>query len=377
MIKVLFLRTIRGLDAPSGAEVYLSYLARFLKHHGVSPYFLFSIDPRRDHSVCLSIFESAGAEFDLVQVPGKFSLKDMQQALQTANRLDVDIIHTMDHRSDFIGAFIQYFGHRPVVASFQGWTGFAPNSWRLHLYGRIDSLALRTMNTVFIDSRRMAENLGNLAYSRKIQYAPNGIDVDQFHPNRVLPRKKQETTFLQVARYHPNKGQFDFVQAAERVLKVFPDTRFILLGDSNKGGEQYESNIRRYVTDHELHNVSFHTPVAHDCLPQVIADADVLVASSHCEGLSLAVLEAMSMEKLIICYDSGGIGEILTHKKNALITPVGDIEALATEMMRAIETPDYIKLLAKAGRRLVVKSYSVNVMVENIANKYRSILAEK
>ncbi len=375
MIKVLFLRTIRGLDAPSGAEIYLSYLARYLKKHEVSPFFLFSIDPNRDCSRCLSEFEKVGAEFEVVHVPGKFSVKDMNYAWETADRVNADIIHTMDHRADCIGAILHHLGTRPVVASFQGWTGFAENSWRLHLYGRIDSLALRTMNTVFIDSRRMAENLGRFAASKKIHFIPNGIDVERFHPGRLSVDRTGSLTFLQIARFHPNKGQLDFVQAAARVVEKYPNARFILIGDCNKGSEHYAENVRAYVRNHALRQVVFHASVGHEQLPQMIANADVLVAPSHYEGLSLAVLEAMSMEKLVISYDSGGIGEALTHEKTALLSQVGDIEAFAKEMIKVFESKEKVKRIAENGRRLVIQRYNVEVMVAKVARQYHSVLA--
>lgn len=373
-LKVLILRTIRGLEAPSGAEINLANLARALPGHGIEPHFLITVDPRRDHSRCLDLLRASGAPVETCGVGSAASFDDVRAARAAIKRLDPDVIHTIDHRSDTVGAILRLRGQRPVVATFHGWTNWARGSLRWRLYGTLDRVALSTLDRVIFDSHEMVKSLGRLARARHMRHVPNGIDMSGFPPAKRLPCAGPEVTFLQISRFHPNKGQLDLVRAAERLSRTHDNLRFVLVGNASPEFAGYEAEVRQFVQDNGLGNVEFTGTVEHDALRGIIAGSDVLVAPSRVDGVSLAVLESMSSGRAVICYAAEGFVEAFQHDETALILDPGDVDSLAAAMQSLAEDPARAQRLGQAARARVEAAHSCEAMTAKVAGIYREAL---
>src|SRR6056297_1420910 len=120
-LDVLFLRNIRGLEAPSGAEVYLAGLARALPREQVAPHILFVTDPARDHGRCLKLFDEAGVSYETCDVGSAGNFADFRRAKALIAGRRPDALHGMDHRSDVLAAILKRRTGIPTVATFQGW----------------------------------------------------------------------------------------------------------------------------------------------------------------------------------------------------------------------------------------------------------------
>lgn len=374
-LKVLILRTIRGLEAPTGAEINLANLARGLIRHGIAPHFLVSVDPARDHDRCLAVLRDSGAPVETCAVPGATSRADLVAARAAVARLRPDIVHTIDHRADMIGARLRMEGQRPVVATFHGWTNWSRGSLRWRVYGLLDRMALATLDRVIFDCHEMVTSLGRLARAPHLRHVPNGIDTGDFAPARRQLCAGPGITFLQIARFHPNKGQMDMVRAAEKLRHQRDDLRFVLVGDAAPEFAGYEAEVRAYVAEKGLSSVEFTGAIDHADLRAVIAQSDVLVAPSRLDGVSLAVLEAMSTGRAVICYAAEGFAESFRHDETALILDPGDADTLAGAMLALARDPVRAQRLGRAARAHVDACHSSEAMVRRVAGIYREALA--
>lgn len=371
-ISVLFLRNIRGIEQPSGGEVYLMNLARMLPSVGVQPHFLFALNKGTDHGIVLDLFRDAGASFDTCEVPSPLSRADFLAARRLIKKRKPNLTHSIDHRADLIGALLRR--ECPPVASFLGWTNFAPGSLRWNVYGAIDRFALKRMEMVFYDSKLMTRNLGALSESSKMRYVPNGVDPDKFNADRAAFSGDMPLTFIQIARFHPNKGQLDFVRAAHIASKRKPGLKFILVGNAAPADADYERQVRDYVAENCAESVEFTGPMPHAELPALISRADALVAPSYLEGVSYAVLEAMAMGRVPICYNTGGLSEALSADENGIIVEPGSVEGLAESFVDLDVDRGKGQRIGTASRELVVRKYSQQAMAEGVAAGYRKVL---
>ncbi len=71
----------------------------------------------------------------------------------------------------------------------------------------------------------------------------------------------------------------------------------------------------------------------------------------------------------------GGIPEIVRHEDTGLLVPEREPEALASGILRVIGEPGLGGRLNEAGRALVMKSFSVDAMVEGTLAVYRKVLS--
>ncbi len=169
-------------------------------------------------------------------------------------------------------------------------------------------------------SREMVEVGGCPA--RKCGMIYNGVDVQRFRPNlsSVLRQQfgwsQEEVVFGMVANFRACKGHREFVQAAALIAQRHPRARFIMAGADS--GER--AAIVRQVEN--LHLSGRMRVLDSDPAPEKIFTAlDICVCTSHAEGFSNVLLEAMACGKPVIATDVGGNSEAIRHGESGFLVP--------------------------------------------------------
>jgi glycosyltransferase involved in cell wall biosynthesis len=88
-------------------------------------------------------------------------------------------------------------------------------------------------------------------------------------------------------------------------------------------------------------------------MPSWYRAADALAFPSVKEGFGLAVLEAMSAGLPVVTSDLPVFREYLVPGRDALLAPVGDIDALADALLAVLTDDELRGSLAAAGQELV------------------------
>ncbi|MGF1539707.1 MAG: glycosyltransferase [Pleurocapsa sp.] len=142
----------------------------------------------------------------------------------------------------------------------------------------------------------------------------------------------QPPVILGVGRLHPQKDFPTLIRAFGKVKQVRP-ARLMILGT----GPQ-ESELKALINKLDLNNdvalAGFvQNPYAY------LAKAAVFALSSIYEGLSVVLVEAMALGTPIVSTDCpSGPSEILDRGKYGLLTPVGDVEAMAQSILKALNS---------------------------------------
>ncbi len=173
---------------------------------------------------------------------------------------------------------------------------------------------------------------------------------------------------LYLGRLHPSKGLHHLMQAAPLVLKVFPATRFILVG---AGEENYKKKLigiaRRFGFEG---NVLFTRPI-YDTFEKMSAYAscDVFVLPSGYEGTSQSIFEAMAQGRPIVATRRGGIPFQVEDGKEALLVEFGDERGLADSILKLLSN---VETAAEMGRRAreKVKSFIYPILAKQIEEIY-------
>ena len=79
------------------------------------------------------------------------------------------------------------------------------------------------------------------------------------------------------------------------------------------------------------------------------------------------------MGLLVIGTTTGGSGELLQHEHNGLVFTAADAQSLATQIVRASNTPELRARLAQQGQKDVRANFDIQLTVERI----ESYLAER
>ena len=107
----------------------------------------------------------------------------------------------------------------------------------------------------------------------------------------------------------------------------------------------------------------------------IMRKSDLLVLPSRREGLPNVMLEAMSCGVCVIASSCPvGPSEVIVHRENGWLVPVGDALALAKGMRILISSPVLRAQLAQAGFAYVSTQCSAEVMTQRYDSVLRSLI---
>jgi glycosyltransferase involved in cell wall biosynthesis len=194
----------------------------------------------------------------------------------------------------------------------------------------------------------------------------NAIEIPAGDPP---PISFQPPRILCVGRLVPEKG-FDLALAAFGiVLQRFPSARLTLAGDGRE-----RENLRRQASDLGLApSVEFAGSVPPEKVPDLIAEASVVLIPSRLEGFGLVALEAGSMARPVIARRVGGLPEVLADQQTGLLVESENSEALADALGFLLSHPERAAEMGRAGQKRARELFGWERCVEAYDVLYRKL----
>ncbi len=224
-------------------------------------------------------------------------------------------------------------------------------------------------------SRGLAVELAALGIPRaQISVIHNGIDPAPFEAAAAgrfsRCRKEGELVVGTAARFAPQKGLAYFLQAAAALAPLFPQMRFLIIGDG-PGRPALERLARQLGLSRRLSFCGYCTD-----LPQRLAGIDIFVLPSLTEGFSLTVLEAAAAGCAVVATRVGGVPEMIADGVHGLLVPPADAVALARAVAALARNPEQARRLARACRERVRTQFTLERMLSRTAALYGRLAGE-
>ncbi len=89
--------------------------------------------------------------------------------------------------------------------------------------------------------------------------------------------------------------------------------------------------------------------ISQDRLAELYAEADVFLDGSEFQGFGRCALEAMACGVACVLTDLGGVLDYARHEDNALLVPPGQVELMATAVLRLLDDAALRQRLIAAG----------------------------
>ena len=195
----------------------------------------------------------------------------------------------------------------------------------------------------------------------------NGIDVDA-----VVADARVETDvplparpYGAIAHLRPHKGVDVLVRAAGRVRAEVPDATCVVVGD----GDMH----RRLDELSRTLRAGVHLLGTRIDARAIAARFEVFVSPGRSEGLPMAILEAMALGRPIVATAVGGTPDVLTDGVDALLVPPGDVDALATAIVRLLTDEDLARRLGMAARGSA-QEHHAKVTAASLLDVYHEVL---
>jgi len=216
--------------------------------------------------------------------------------------------------------------------------------------------ALRVNCRVFFQNRDDRDLFLQLGLLRGPQQAVivngSGINLDYFQPV-PLP---EAPVFLLVARLLKDKGILEYVAAAGRLKKKYPESRFLLVGwyDFHPTAIQ-PAEVELWQKQQGIEYLGYTDDVRVE-----MSKASVYVLPSYREGTPRTVLEAMAMGRSIITTNVPGCRETVVDGDNGFLVPMKSVDALVQAMERFIEAPILAVRMGVRSRQIAEDKYDVH-----------------
>lgn len=264
----------------------------------------------------------------------------------------------------------------PMLYSVHGWSFHEGlPGWQFYLRHRAEAYITKHVNLTLCVSQANAEEGKSLFPFERYAIKYYGVDTQRFDPSiydqglrTELGVPTDQTLVGFVARMTLQKDPLTMVEAIKRVASQRTDIHFLMVGD----GELCEQAKAAVRGAHLQDRVTF-TGFRQD-IPAVLAALDIYVLPSLWEGLSIAMLEAMTMGKAVIASAVDGNVEAIEDQKNGwLITPQRPQE-LADKIIEAHDQVEKRRAFGQAARQTIMRRFSIQAMVQNIEDSYRQVL---
>jgi len=170
------------------------------------------------------------------------------------------------------------------------------------------------------------------------KYGISGEKVVVVH-NGVMPGTESDFSFLPKISDHVvtflgritfQKGPQYFIEAARRVLEIFPDAHFIMAGS----GDLLPTMVERIAKLRLSSRIHFTGFVRGRQVHQVWSVSDVYVMPSVSEPFGITPLEAIQAGVPVIVSNQSGVSEVIDH---AIKVDFWDTEALANAIINVLK----------------------------------------
>ncbi len=177
--------------------------------------------------------------------------------------------------------------------------------------------------------------------------------------------KKQ---FIGIGRFTDKKAPYYTILAFKKVIEKHPDAILLLAGD----GVLYNAclNLIKYYQLEK--NVKLLGVIKPEEYRDYLSESLAFVQHSICaedgdmEGTPLAILEASSSGLPVISTYHAGIPDVIIHNKTGLLDKEHDVEAMASNMLKLLDDPDFAKKMGKEGKLNISNNFSLNRHINSL-----------
>jgi len=233
--------------------------------------------------------------------------------------------------------------------------------------------------------------LRNIGVTTRIEYIPNGVNLQRFHPIRSQQERQARQTLREgfgipaqhkviavVGAIMPRKGPDIVLQAWRRILPHFPDTHVLFVGPRADTHDpklkKFGAEVAALVASSGATNQVHFAGIVND-VENYLRAADIFILASNREGTPNSVLEAMAtgLPCLVTPYlgISAGIGQAGEHYQ---LVERND-EAIAAALIGLLKNASQGSVLGNTGQRFVVANLDQKLSLDRYAALYEELAA--
>ena len=200
--------------------------------------------------------------------------------------------------------------------------------------------------------------------TRNVYYLPNFVQRNKFPEGAGMNR---EDSIVCLANLKSPKNHLNLIEAFQKVSKVFPHWKLLLIGKDFK--DAYSENLKETIKNTGLQNKVVFLGQQSE-VETLLIKSSIGVLASDSEGLPMALLEYGAAELAAVATHVGHCKEVIGDFGK--VVPAQDANALAEALLDYISNTERRKTQAARFKEHVRKHYSVEVVLPQLITIYNN-----
>lgn len=275
----------------------------------------------------------------------------------------------------FIASIVSKISGVPVVSTLPGSDVYMAE--KNGLFSAMARFAARTSAAVTSNSPQLLDDLARISEKDtkkrreiKEKFSPiiYGVDPKKFKPLKTRKERirkqfkigKNHTIVLGVGRLVAKKGFKYLIQAAPNILKKYPNTTFVLIGEGDQRKE-LEGLAKKLKV---FKNFKFPGWVNYKDMVYYMNFADIFILPSvrdeegNLDDQSVSVVEAMACAKPIITTNFPGYKIVVKDKENGFLVNEKKPKEIERAINKLLSSKPLQQKMGKKSRELIVNHFS-------------------
>jgi len=249
---------------------------------------------------------------------------------EIVKNISCDIIHCHDWMTSIAGIQAKKILNKPLVIHIHSTEYDRTAGWPNPLILNYEKLGLKMADMVIAISeytKNMLIEKYNVP-SEKIEVVHNAIN-SEVNSSFTEKSDSNDKIVLFLARLSIQKGADYLLKAAQKVLQVKKNVKFVIVGK----GPMLKTLINLAITLDISDNVIFTGALSHEEVDKAYRFADLFVMPSVSEPFGLTCLESIKNGTPVIISKQSGVSEVV---KNCLKVDYWDIDMLASKIISVL-----------------------------------------
>lgn len=245
-------------------------------------------------------------------------------------------------------------------------------------------LACSSVQAGIVQAQILKNQFAGLVKKKHLHYVYNAIDVsvyDNPEPEHYDPYK-----FLFLGHLSFAKGYCDLLQAIPQILEKYPACKFYFAGtpieiENNVFQNQETGEFLSIIGAEECKNkfllnefedsyiylgvLNEEEKIRH------LRDSNALILPSYSEGFSMAILEAMSVGKPVVCSTVGALSEVVHDGVNGFTFQPGDVNGLASAVIKLLHNQPARDEIACTNYWMVRKKFTQDIISHQLVEIFK------
>lgn len=278
---------------------------------------------------------------------------------------EYDIIHTHNTACQLFVpiAKCMCMGGAKLVTTEHNATNRRRGKWYFKL---LDKWMYSQYNQIICIAKQTKVNLENyIGKKKKITIIYNGVEISRYLKPIKNISYKDTYIISMIAAFRDQKDQDTLIKA----INELPEKYSLLIVGDGARRSVLESLVRKQKLTSRVKFLGIRSDI-----PEILDETDIVVLSSHWEGLSLSSIEGMASGRPFVASDVDGLHEIVAGA--GMLFPHENHTILATIIEDLCNNSDKYSYVASRCQERA-KQYDISVMANNYNNLYRSIVSHK